>query len=290
MADLPLKSLPFLGFGLGLRSPHYETILEEKPDVDWFEILSENYLVPGGQPLFYAEKIRALYPMVMHGVSLSLGSTDPLNWDYLKAIRDLRDRLQPAWLSDHLCWTGVHGYNSHDLLPLPYTEEALHHVASRILQVQDFLGHQILIENPSSYVSFAHSQMTEWEFLAQLAESSDCLLLLDVNNVYVSSVNHAFDPKIYIQSLDPTRIIQIHLAGHHVYPDYIIDSHDAPVSDPVWDLYEWTTQKFKAFGPISTMIERDDNIPEMSVLLQELEQIKRKCHSLPTPVSQVICV
>jgi len=261
-----------LGFGLGLRPEHYDTILTESPDVDWFEILTENYLVPGGKSHYYLEQIRDRYPVVMHGVSLSIGSCDPLDWDYLKEVKALSQRIKPKWISDHLCWTGLHGKNMHDLLPLPYTEEAIQHVVARIREVQDYLGQRILIENVSSYLTYTHSALTEWEFLKEICEQADCLILLDVNNVYVSSINHEFNPLSYIHALPKERVYQIHLAGHANMGSYIIDSHDHDVIDPVWNLYEAT---LKQLGPVSTMIERDDNIPALSSLLNELN-IARK--------------
>jgi uncharacterized protein (UPF0276 family) len=235
--------------------------------VDWFEIISENYMVEGGKPLYYLDRIRADYRMVMHGVSLSIGSTDPLDMRYLADLRKLADRVQPAWISDHLCWTGVNGLNTHDLLPLPYTEEALGHVVQRIQQVQEFLGRRILIENPSSYVAFSDSPIPEWEFLAALAEQADCLILLDINNVYVSAFNHGFDALRYIDHIPTGRVFQFHLAGHLNRGDYIIDTHDHPVIDPVWDLYRHAVERF---GAVSTMIERDDDIPPLPDLVAEL--------------------
>ncbi|HJX19255.1 MAG TPA: DUF692 domain-containing protein [Acidiferrobacterales bacterium] len=261
-----------LGFGLGLRVDHYETILNSEPAVDWFEIISENYLVPGGKPLHYLDRIRERYPLVMHGVSMSIGSTDPLNRDYLKQLKELARRVEPAWISDHLCWTGVHGTNLHDLLPLPYTEETIAHVAARIREVQDYLGRQMLIENVSSYVSYAQSQLSEWDFLRTVCERADCLLLFDVNNVYVSSVNHGFDPLDYLNGIPAERVQQMHLAGHEDHGRYIIDTHDHPVPDPVWELY---AQALRRFGPVSTMIERDDNIPPLDELVTELDHARR---------------
>lgn len=271
------KPLPNLGFGLGLRTDHYKTILADKPAVDWFEIITENYLVPGGKPLFYLERIRADYPMVMHGVSLSIGSTDPLNRDYLRQVKALAARIEPAWISDHLCWTGVNGINLHDLLPLPYTEAAIEHVVNRVSAVQDFLGRRILLENVSSYVSYAHSEMSEWDFLSAIAERADCLILLDINNVYVSARNHGFDPLVYLRHLPVKRIQQIHLAGHLDLGNLIIDSHGETVIDPVWSLYE---AALNHFGFVATMIERDDNIPPFADLLAELEIAKRMSNSL----------
>ncbi len=260
-----------LGFGLGLRTVHYEDILATRPHVDWFEALSENYMVPGGKPLYYLDRIRADYPIVLHGVSMSIGSTDPLDLEYLKELKALANRVEPVWMSDHLCWTGIATRNMHDLLPLPYTREAVNHVAGRISQVQEYLGRQILIENVSSYVNFEQSEMTEWEFLREIAERADCLLLFDVNNVYVSGFNHGFDPREYIDALPSQRIQQIHLAGHTNCGTHIIDTHDAAIIDEVWKLYSYTIE---AFGPISTMIERDDHIPDLDVLVAELDQAR----------------
>lgn len=262
---------PYLGFGLGLRAEHYDIILHQKPEVDWFEIITENYLVPGGKPLYFLEKIRERYPVVMHGVSMSLGSTDPIDWDYLTQVKKLAARIKPRWISDHLCWTGINNKNAHDLLPLPYTEETILHVASRIQQIQDFLGCQILIENVSSYISYQQSMMSEWQFLQEILVGADCLLLLDVNNVYVSSINHRFSPLDYIAALPSERIYQIHLAGHDDLGDYIIDTHDHPIATPVWHLYQETIRQH---GMISTMIERDDHIPPLHELLIELNQAK----------------
>jgi hypothetical protein len=259
---------PSLGFGLGLRADHYETIFAERPRVDWFEALTENYLVPGGRPLHNLMRVRELYPVALHGVSLSIGSTAPLDRDYLTQVRDLAARLEPAWISDHLCWTGVAGHNTHDLLPLPYTAEALRHVAARVRDVQDFLGRRILLENVSSYVAFRDSALTEWDFLRELAREADCLLLLDVNNVYVSSVNHEFDPKEYLRAIPVERVQQMHLAGHQNHGDYLIDTHDHPVPDPVWELY---AEAVRRFGPVATMIERDANIPPLADLVRELD-------------------
>jgi uncharacterized protein (UPF0276 family) len=258
----------FLGFGLGLRKEHYQTILDEKPAVDWFEIISENYMVPGGRALHNLDRIREYYPLVMHGVSLSIGSTDPLNIDYLKELKKLIQRVQPKWVSDHLCWTGNAHLNMHDLLPLPYNEHTIQHVVERIKQVQDFLNRQLVIENLSSYLTYTNSDMSEWEFVGEIAQRSDSLILLDVNNVYVSSRNHHFDPLDYIKGLPQNRIQQIHLAGHRDLGDYVIDTHDEPIRDEVWALYQQTARMMR---PVPTMIERDDDIPELSVLLQELD-------------------
>ena len=258
----------FLGFGLGLRTDHFQDVLDHRPDVDWFEILSENFMVAGGKPKYYLHKIREHYPMVMHGVSLSIGSTDPLDYDYLTKLKILANELQPEWLSDHICWTSVGDINSHDLLPLPYSEEAISHVVERVKQVQDFLGRQILLENVSSYLTYQESVVPEWEFLSEVAQRADCLILFDVNNIYVSARNHGFDPRDYIDAMDPVRIRQFHLAGHTDYGDYVIDTHDHDVPDPVWELYRYALQRY---GPVSTMIERDDNIPPLTELLAELQ-------------------
>jgi len=266
------STYPALGFGLGLRVDHYETILTERPAIDWLEALTENYLVPGGKPLHNLARIREHYPMVMHGVSMSIGSTEPLDREYLKQVKALAERIEPAWISDHLCWTGVAGKNMHDLLPLPYTDEALAHIAGRVRTVQDILGRRVLLENVSSYVSFRDSRMTEWEFLRALSEEADCLILLDVNNIYVSSVNHEFDPYAYLNAIPVGRVQQMHLAGHQNHGDYLIDTHDHPVPDPVWDLYAAAVRRF---GRVSTMIERDANIPPLAELLVELAAAKR---------------
>lgn len=263
---------PFHGHGLGLRSEHYQVVLDERPDVDWFEIISENFMVAGGKPRHYLEAIRAHYPMAMHGVSLSIGSSDPLDFTYLRALKELAAAVDPIWISDHLCWTGVAGINSHDLLPLPYTEAAVAHVASRIDAVQEFLGREILIENVSSYVAFADADMDEADFLAEIVRRAGCRILLDVNNVYVSSRNHGFDPDAYIARLPADRIWQIHLAGHSDYGSYVIDTHDHPICEAVWALHERTLQRL---GPVTTMIERDDHIPPLAELVAELDRARQ---------------
>ena len=266
-----MLTYPALGFGLGLRVDHYDAILAGDPPVDWFEVLTENYLVPGGKPLAYLDRFAARYPLVMHGVSLSIGSSAPLDLDYLRRLKALATRVQPKWISDHLCWTGVAGRNVHDLLPLPYTQEALDNVIERVRTVQDLLGGRILLENVSSYVEFRDSRLTEWEFLAAVADGADCLILLDVNNIYVSSVNHEFDPLDYLNGIPAGRVQQIHLAGHENHGDYLIDTHDHPVPDPVWELY---AQALARFGAVSTMIERDDHIPPLAELTAELDQAR----------------
>lgn len=265
------NDFPFLGFGLGLRPDHYPYILENKPAIDWFEIITENYLVPGGKPLYYLDQVREHYPIVMHGVSMSLGSSDPLDKDYLKQVKSLSQRVNAKWISDHVCWTGVHKTNLHDLLPLPYTEEAVKHMVKKIKEVQDFLERPILIENASSYLTYKQSVMTEWDFVTQIVNEADCYILLDINNIYVSAFNHGFNAEDYLMAVPPHRVKQFHLAGHSNHGDHIIDTHDAPVIDPVWELY---AKALNRFGKISTMIERDDNIPEFPVLMAELEQAK----------------
>lgn len=260
-----------MGYGLGLRTEYYDTILDSNPQVDWFEILSENYMVNGGKALYYLDAIRERYPVVMHGVSMSIGGTDPLDFDYLNKLKTLMQRAQPKWISDHLCWTGQGNHNLHDLMPLPYNDEAISHVAERVKIVQDYLQTQILLENVSSYVTYRQSEMTEWEFYSHVAEESDCLMLFDVNNVYVSARNHNFNPIEYIDGVPKKRVQQIHLAGHTDHGEFVIDTHDHPVVDPVWDLY---AVALKRFGPVSTMIERDDLMPEFEELLAELNQAR----------------
>lgn len=259
---------PYLGFGLGLRPTHYPDILGGDPPVDWFEILSENYMIPGGQPLRILDQICERYPVVMHGVSLSIASTAPLDMDYMAGLKTLAQRVNPKWISDHLCWTGVHGINLHDLLPIPYTQQALDHIVERVDAVQEILGRPLTLENVSTYVSFEKSEMSEWEFISELTKRTGCWLLFDVNNVYVSAFNHEYDPKEFIDGIPADRVIQFHLGGHSHMETHIIDTHDAPVCDEVWDLYR---HAIKRFGPVSTMIERDDHIPPLAELLEELE-------------------
>ncbi|MDP3847024.1 MAG: DUF692 domain-containing protein [Pseudomonas sp.] len=260
-----------LGYGLGLRNHYYDEILEQRPAVDWFEILSENYLVDGGKALYYLDAIGENYPLVMHGVSLSIGGPHALDLDYLQRLKQLAARVQPAWISDHLCWSRGNAHQLHDLLPLPYSEESLQHVAARVRQVQDVLERPLVLENVSSYLRTANDEFNEWQFLARLSELSGCELLLDVNNVYVSARNHGFDPWSFISGLPAQRIRQLHLAGHSDYGDYVIDTHDQPICDPVWQLYQRTLEHL---GPVSTMIERDDNYPPFSELLAELQQAR----------------
>ncbi len=274
------------GYGLALRTEHYADFLADserlRQRVDWLEVISENYMVPGGKPLYMLDQIRRDFPMVMHGVSLSIGGTAPIDVEYLRQLKVLIERIEPAWISDHLCWTGTDGLNLHDLLPMPYTERALRHLVERISQVQEFLGRKILLENVSSYVTYRADEMSEWEFIAALLQRSGCDLLLDVNNIYVSSVNHGFNPQHFIDAIPATHVRQIHLAGHENHGSYIIDTHDHPVCDAVWDLYAYTVRRL---GAVPTMIERDDNIPPLNELLDELDTVRRTAmQNLPLQV------
>ena len=261
-----------LGFGLGLRTQHYNRILETKHKIDWLEVISENYMVPGGQPLKMLDRIRERYPIVMHGVSMSIASTTPFDPTYLKGLKDLADRVEPQFVSDHLCWTGVHGINLHDLLPIPYTREALDHVVSRIDFIQDYLKRPIALENVSTYVQFDHSEMTEWNFIAEMAQRTGCWLVFDVNNVFVSSFNHGWDAEEFINGIPADRVVQFHLAGHEHNMTHIIDTHDALVPDEVWDLYKLAVNRF---GAVSTIIERDDHIPPLADMVNELSIARR---------------
>jgi uncharacterized protein (UPF0276 family) len=260
-----------LGYGLGLRPVYFNEIMSTRPPVDWFEIISENYMVDGGRPLAMLDRVRADYPIVMHGVSMSLASTDPLDVDYLAQLKALIARVQPAWVSDHVAWTGVHGLTLHDLLPIPYTREALDHIVDRICRVQDYLGRPLVVENASTYVSFVESEMSEPEFITQMAERADCLLLLDINNVFVSSFNHGYDPVAVIDGVPVERVVQFHMAGHTDKGTHRVDTHDQPVCSEVWALYEHARRRF---GDVSAMIERDDNFPPFSELLDELQQMR----------------
>jgi uncharacterized protein len=260
-----------IGFGLGLRPEHYEEIAANPGRVSWFEALSENYMVPGGRPLHWLDTLRRDYPMALHGVSLSIGSVDPLDREYLAALKALVERVEPLWVSDHLCFTGVAGLNVHDLLPLPYTEEALGHVAERVMAVQDHLGQRLVVENVSSYVTYAASELSEWEFLAELARRADCEILLDVNNVYVSAFNHEFDALAFLRAMPRERVRQFHLAGHTHKGSHIIDTHDHPIIADVWALYE---EAVRLFPGVPTMIERDADIPPYAELLAELDQAR----------------
>ncbi len=256
-----------LGLGVGLRTSHFDYILRHRPAVDWFEIISENFMDSGGRPRYVLDQIAEQYPIVMHGVSLSIGSTDPLNRDYLARLRRLADSVHTQWVSDHLCWTGVAGQNAHDLLPIPMNEATLSHVVQRIRVVQDVLERPLVLENPSSYVTFSDSTLSEWEFLARMADEADCGLLLDVNNVYVSSFNHDFDPVDYIRSVPHQRVVQFHLAGHTNCRTHLVDTHDGPVIDPVWELYRLARRLTEG---AATLLEWDASIPAFPVVHAEV--------------------
>jgi len=260
-----------LGHGIGLRPKHYGRFLAEAPPVDWVEAISENFLAPGGRPYAVLEKVRRDVPVVLHGVSLGIGSVDALDQRLLRGLRALADRVEPAYVSDHLCWGRHGGRYAHDLLPLPYTEEALAHVVSRVRQVQDALGRQILLENVSSYVAYASSSMPEWEFLARIAAEADCGILLDVNNVYVSARNQGFDPDAYLAGIPADRVGQFHLAGHSDHGTHLLDTHDAPVTDAVWQLYRSALGRF---GRAPALVEWDDHVPELERLVEESERAR----------------
>lgn len=264
--------LPHLGFGVGLRTKHFPDVLERRPAVDFFEIISENFMGTGGRPMHVLDQVAERYPVVMHGVSMSIGSCDPLDRDYLAQLKKLATRVKAAWVSDHLCWTGVAHRTSHDLLPMPYTEEALRHVVSRVRQVQDFLERPLALENPSSYVEFKDSTMSEAEFLARLAAEADCALLLDVNNVYVSAFNHGFDAREHLDRIPHERVVQYHLAGHTNYGTHILDSHSDHVVPGVWDLYRASWERS---GGRATLVEWDEDIPSFDVVHAEVLKAKR---------------
>jgi hypothetical protein len=274
------SEFPFLGFGAGLRRPHYALAAETRPRIDWFEIVSENFMLAGGRPLHVLEAVRRDYPIAMHGVSMSLGSADPLNRAYMRDLAALARRFDPAWISDHLCWTSIGGRNLHDLLPLPHTEQAIAHAAGRIREAQDFLGRRILIENVSSYMAFTQSAMPEWEFLAAIANEADCGILLDINNIFVNAFNHRFNPEQYIDSIPAGRVAQFHLAGHQDHGRYLLDTHDHPVRAEVWNLYERAARRFPA---ASTSIEWDDNIPEFAVLRAAADEARRRHNAAARP-------
>jgi uncharacterized protein (UPF0276 family) len=286
--NLPRLGHANLGLGVGLRTVHFHHILQNQPQVDWFEIISENFMDSGGRPRYVLEQVAERYPVVMHGVSLSIGSSDPLNFEYLTRLKRLADTVKARWLSDHLCWTGVAGLNAHDLLPIPLNEETLAHVVGRIRTVQDFLERPLVLENPSTYITFADSTLSEWEFLSRMAEEADCGLLLDVNNVYVSSVNHDFDPGGYIQNVPHSRVVQFHLAGHTNCRTHLIDTHDNHVIDPVWGLYRLAHQ---LTGGASTLLEWDARIPEFPVVHAEV--LKARAYmddELPAPLTSTPAV
>ena len=266
-------NIPNYGFGLGLRAPHYELVLHECPkQVDWFEIISENYMDAHQGYWDYLSDLREHYPIITHGVSLSIGSPDPVNQEYLTKLKKLAHHVRSPYISDHLCWTGMNAHNTHDLLPLIYTTETLSHISDKIKRVQDITGLPLALENPSTYLEFEQSTMPEWEFMAALAEKADCAILLDVNNIYVSCYNHGWDPDTYMHAIPADRIVQYHLAGHRNYGTHIIDTHDDHVVDDVWDLYRRT---IAVKGRPNTMIEWDEDIPDFSTLIDELEKARQ---------------
>jgi uncharacterized protein (UPF0276 family) len=277
MSSFPQK--PIAGAGIGLRSQHYQEILQSKPPIPWFEVLTENYFGDGGQPLHYLEQVRLNYPVTLHGVGMSLGSADPLDSDYLHRLKALIKRIEPAWVSDHLAWISVGQRYVHDLLPLPYTQEALNNVVERVNQVQDFLGLQLMVENPSSYMGYNECDMSEWEFLQELVERTDCNILFDVNNVYVSGTNHGFDPVEYLHALPKGRVKEIHLAGYEEQDNFLFDTHGYRVHPPVWALYE---KAIRHLGSVPTLIEWDNNIPKLSVLIDEANKAQSVLDDLDT--------
>ena len=267
----PRLGVPDLGIGVGLRVPHYRHILSERPAVDFFEIISENFMVDGGKPIYHLEQVLERYPLIQHGVSLSIGGPEAPDASYLARLKQLVRKVEPAWLSDHFCWCGVPGAHLHDLLPLPYTWEAVERVAERARRVQDYLEVPFALENTSSYMTYTSSEMNEWQFISEIAERANIGLMFDVNNVYVSAYNHGFDAREFIRSVPHERIVQIHLAGHTNLGKYIIDTHRGHVIDEVWDLYRET---IRLSGPVSTLIEWDDEIPEWPVLAAEAEKAR----------------
>ena len=285
------QAWPILGCGVGLRTEHYDLITHEWPRMDWFEAISENFMDSGGRPLHILEDVRRHYPVALHGVSLSIGSTDPLNLEYVTRLKALVERIDPVIISDHLCWTGVEGENLHDLLPLPFTEDAIRHVAGRIQQVQETLGRRILLENVSTYVTYTHSTMPEWEFLVEVATRSGCGILLDLNNLYVNAYNHQFDPHDYLHHIPGELIGQFHLAGHTDMGAYLFDTHNAPVIDKVWELYRDVLTRW---GPVTTLIEWDEDIPPFSHLAEEADKARaiyvQVCGTSVGPVAPVSSV
>lgn len=254
------------GCGIGLRLDHFEKIEETKPDVPWFEVLSDNYLLEGTMQRDYLRKFRHDYPVTFHGVGMSIGSTEPLNQDYLKRLKQLKEEIQPAWISDHLCWTSAHGVVTHDLIPLPYTQSVVKHIVDRILQVQDFLGEQLVIENVSSYLQFKSTEMSEWDFINEVTHQSDCRLLLDVNNIYVSAQNHHFDAEEYLLAMPAEKVAEMHLAGYEDRGTHLLDTHSRPVTEPVWALFKKAVQHV---GDVPVLIEWDNDIPSLERVIQE---------------------
>ncbi len=262
----------YSGFGIGLRPCHYEAVINTKPAVDWFEIISEDFMGEGGPAFYYLDKICERFPVAMHGVSLSIGSCDDLDKDYLNRLKKLSERINPLWISDHLCWTGVNGVNIHDLMPLPHTQESIRHVVTRVKKVQNLLGRKILLENVSSYITYKASEMSEWEFITEVAEKSGCDILLDLNNIYVNAFNHNFDPLTYLHYIPVEKVRQFHIAGHDNCGTHLVDTHDSGIIPSVWDLYAAAVERFPT---AATLIERDANIPDLAQLLQELKQAKK---------------
>jgi uncharacterized protein (UPF0276 family) len=271
---------PNLGLGVGFRTVHFGHILDRNPAVDWFEALTENFLDTGGRPRWILDQVAERYPISLHGVSMSIGSTDPLDRSFLSKVKALSRRVRAVWVSDHVCWTGVAGRNLHDLLPLPYTEEALRHIVKRIRRVQDFLERPLILENPSSYVEFQSSSMPEWEFIARMAEDADCGLLLDVNNVYVSSINHGFDPEEYLRAIPPERVAYYHIAGHTNLGTHLLDTHIGPVIEPVWKLYQ---RAHRLVGGRSTLLEWDEKIPSFPVVHREVLKARKYMEAARAP-------
>jgi uncharacterized protein (UPF0276 family) len=268
---------PVMGCGIGLRTDHYEVVTREWPDMDWFEVISENYMDTGGRPLSILKQVRNHYPVALHGVSLSIGSTDTLDKNYLQKLKRLIQIIDPFVVSDHLCWTGTEGENLHDLLPLPFTEEALAHITARVTEVQEFFGRRILLENVSSYVTYKHSAMTEWEFISEIAKRSGCGILLDLNNIYVNAVNHQFNPEDYISGIPKDSVGQFHLGGHTDMGSFLFDTHSKSVCEAVWQLYRKALAKF---GPVSTLVEWDAEIPAYEVLSAEASHARKICREI----------
>ncbi len=266
------KNSSIKGCGIGLRMEHFDTIENEQPNIPWFEVLSDNYLMEGTSQRNYLRNFRKNYPVTFHGVGLSIGSTEPLNQDYLKRLKILKDEIQPAWISDHLCWTSAHGVVTHDLIPLPYTDSVVKHIVDRISQVQEYLGEQLVIENVSSYLQFKDTEMTEWEFINEVTSQSDCKLLLDVNNIYVSSINHQFKAEEYLFAMPADRVAEIHLAGYEDRGTHLLDTHSRPVTEPVWDLFEKAVQHV---GDVPVLIEWDNDIPSLDRVIQEAQTAQK---------------
>lgn len=271
------KRFPNLGIGIGLRPPHYEDIFRLQPEIDWFEIISENFMIDGGKPLDNLEKILERYPVVQHGVTLAIGSPTPLDFDYLKKLKQLTRITKTPWVSDHLCWGQLPGAHFHDLLPLPYTQEVIDYVVERARIVQDYLELPFALENLSSYVTFNQDEMNEWDFYGTIVERADIYMMLDVNNIYVSSRNHGFDPKTYYQNIPLDRVIQIHLAGHKDFGDYVLDTHDHPVRNEVWELY---AEIYSLTGGVSTLLEWDDQLPSFEETWAEALKAKKFQHGI----------